>query len=189
MKKLVFLLFITTIIACNKNENKEEQKNNTVLWGENILSKSILDRDTMAWDEKEWNDTYKYDKEKIFSSVVNAVRTGKLKAYNSANEEMSIENFNSCISIWDSTYQVEDPKNPGTMISSPLHRIVTGQDLVEMRMNEKMEFDTISCTLNKKVSFIRFLEYKYSVDGGENLGLRFLFDVKLNDNSPIEKKE
>lgn len=188
MKKIAILLVSAALLGCNKNTN-QETKNTKVLWAETVQSNVSLVRDSL-WDEADWNAINKYDKEKIFSSITQAVLSGKLKAYfDYPSSELTIKEFNNILVQWDSTNQMEDPKNPGTMITAPMKMELTSDDIVQLRFNEKIELDTISYTLNKKVSFITFLTYK-TANTGEILGLKYLFDVKLNDlpNNQQEKK-
>ncbi len=179
MKKTAILVMFTALIACNKNSNPEA-KNTKVLWAENVQSTVPLIWDTL-WDQAEWNNIYKYDKGKIFTTIRDAVYSGKLKAYfGYPDGELTIKEFYNILVQLDSTNVMEDIKNPDTMKVVIIKKEITPEDIVQIKFNEKIELDTASYILIKKVSFVTFLTNKY--DGnGDLLGLKYLFDVKLND--------
>src|ERR1035437_5526791 len=128
MKKTAILFVLTAIIACNKNNN-QETKNNKILWAENVQSIVPLVKDS-SWNEADWNAIYKYDKEKIFSSITHAVLSGKLKAYaDYPNKEITVTGFNNILVKWDSTNVVADPKHPGYMISAPIKKELKSGDI------------------------------------------------------------
>lgn len=166
MKQITILLLFTTLVACNKNA-KQDISNTKVVWAENVQSIVPMERDTL-WTKEEWDAVYKYDKEKIFKSITNAVLSGKLKAY------------------------ADYPGTPYTVIEvsnllAPDKKEVTSKDVVQLKFNEKIELDTVSYTLSNKVSYITFLSKKYNEDG-ELLGLKKLFDVKLNEDTEVQKE-
>ncbi len=175
----------TALIACNKN-SKEDSSNTKIVWAENVQTVVPLEKDPL-WTDEEWTAVYKYDKEKIFTSITNAVLAGKLKAYaDYPGTPYSVKEFSNILVQFDTT-TVADPNNPENITISPLKREVKSSDIVQMKFNEKIELDTVSFMLSNKVSYITFLSRKYN-DVGELLGLKKLFDVKLNDGSE-EKKE
>jgi len=185
MKKIAIILMLTAIIACNKNAN-QETKNTKVIWAETVQSSVPLERDTL-WNKTDWDAVYKYDKEKIFSSITSAVKSGKLKAYaDYPNRPFTVKEFNNIFSSWDSTNEAEYPINSGTFVPAPLLKEIKADDIVLLKFNEKIEFDTLSYSLNKEVSYITFFSYKYNILG-DILGVKKLFDVKLNE-TPVRAK-
>ena len=187
MKKISFLLFCATtgFIACT-NDTNHETRNNVVL-AENVESIIPLVPDT-TWDEQEWKALYKYDQEKLFSTFVKGVLSNKLKAYSDVSDpqtELTTQEFTNIIVAWDSSAVAEVPNNPGNMIMAPVKYELTGEDIVQIRFNEKIEMDTVSYMLHKTASSVSFISYMYS-ETGEMLGLKHLFDVKLE--KPAGKK-
>lgn len=169
--KIVILLLFTAIVACNKNTN-QETKNNEVLWAENVQTILPMEPDT--------TDPYWSEKEKIFSSIVPAVLSGKLKAYaNYPSPPLTLKEFNNILVKWDTT-QVENPANPGVFFTVPVKIELTSDRITGIKFNEKIELDTISFSISQKVSYITFLTYKEN-ETGEIMGNKKLFDVKLND--------
>ncbi|OFY87548.1 MAG: hypothetical protein A3F72_20940 [Bacteroidetes bacterium RIFCSPLOWO2_12_FULL_35_15] len=186
MKKITILLLFISLLACNKN-TKEETSNTKVLWAENVQSTVPMERNTL-WTKEDWETVYNYDKEKIFTSITNAVLSGKLKAYiDYPGTAFSVKEFENILVQWDSA-QVEDINNLGTFINASVKSEITSDDIVQLKFNEKIELDTVSYTLNKKVSFVTFVSYKYD-NVGEILGLKKLFDVKLNDGTENKKEK
>lgn len=184
------MLATATIVGCNKPANQDASKDvktNTVLWASTVETLLPLVQDTM-WSKQSWDEVYKYDKNVMFESIKKAVLAGKLKAYGLyPTGEMSIDEFKAKIESWDSTNTVQDPKNPGTRIVTPIIKKVRGHDLVQMRFDERIELDTVNYTLVKKVSVVSFNTYK--IDGNDIVGIKKLFDVKLNDGTPVPKPQ
>ncbi len=153
MKKTTFLLLCASaFIACTKNTNNET-KNNVVL-AENIQSIVSLVPDS-TWDEASWNALYKCDREKIYEIIVKGVLDGKLKAYSDVSTpetELSTQEFTNILVKWDSAAVTEDPKKPGTFIAVPIKVELTGEALVQLRFNEKIEMDTVSYALRRTAS-------------------------------------
>ena len=71
------------------------------------------------------------------------------------------------------------------MIFAPMKRELTADDIVQLKINEKIELDTVSYILNKKVYSISFFTYKYDETGEVILGFKKIFDVKFNE---LQKK-
>lgn len=184
MKKTAILLLFTALLACNKNTN-QETKNTKVLWAENVQSNVTLVRDSL-WSEYDWYSAYKYNKGEIFSSITQAVYSGKLTAYydylSYPLSVITVKEFNNILVQWDSTAVVEDPNEPGTMIFAPIKMEIVPDDIVQLRFNEKIELDTLSYILIKKVSSVSIFANKTN-DYGEVVGIKHLFDVKFNDLS------
>ena len=188
MKKVLITIGCIALVACSKNTNDNQQSANTVVWAETEESYLPMVQDSM-WSKEEWDKAYKVDKEKIFKSVVGAVLKGKLKAYGWYPEkEMSVESFQNVLVHWDSTHQVEDANNPGVMITAPIKVTVTHDDISEIRMDERMEFDTLTNTLIKKVNVLQFIGFKYD-QNGRILGKKKFFDVKLGNDAANEAKK
>jgi Cu/Ag efflux protein CusF len=188
MKKVFLIISCAAIAGCSKpNSDKQQDSGNTVLWAETSESYLPMIQDSM-WSKLEWDKVYKVDKEKIFKTVVSAVLNGKLKAYGWYPEkEMTVETFKKLLDHWDSTHVVDDINNPGTMILAPIKVTITHDDIAEIRMDEKMEFDTVSNTLIKKVNVLQFIGFHYDAQTGNINGKKKLFDVKLGndaDNKP-----
>ena len=188
MKKATLIILCATLIACNKTNNTStENKSHNVVWAEKVKTVLPLEKDSLTNIPYlvEWN---KYDKKTIFESLTNAVLKGKLKAYcNYPDCPLTIEQFKNTLDFWDSTNYVEDENNPGTMMSIPIHERITAEDIVQVRFDEHIEFDTTNYTFNNKISVVEFLIEKKTIETGEVIGLKYLFGVKLDDAS-MEKK-
>ena len=165
MKKAAIIIILTIIIACNeKSSVNSTAKDNSVLWASNVETLLPMVQDTL-WSKENWDEVYKYDKKAIFETMKNAVLSGKLKSFTMyPNGELTPDDF----------------KNRITTISA--------DDIVQMRFDEKMELDTVNLILNKKVSFVSFNIYMRDPDSQEIIGLKKLFDVKLNDTPKAIKE-
>jgi len=188
MKKATLIILCATMIACNKNNNTSSENNgHNVVWASKVKTVLPLEKDSLTNIPYlvEWN---QYDKKTIFESLTNAVLKGKLKAYcNYPDCPLTIEQFKNTLDSWDSTHYAEDPNNPGKMISAPINKKITADDIVQVRFDEHIEFDTTNYTFNNKISVVEFLINKKDMETGEVLGLKYLFGVKLDDAS-MEKK-
>ena len=191
MKKILIIGVCVALFACNKNGKDGQNQTNgtTILWAETAESNLPMVQDTM-WSKEQWDKAYKMDKPAIFHSIKNAVISGKLKAYTwYPDGAMTPKEFEAILSSWDSTATVEDANNPGTIITAPVKTDVTPEDMIEMRFDEKIEFDTVSFSVNKKVSVIQFIGYKIHPVTHEVMGKKKLFDVKLPDGTNAEAKK
>jgi hypothetical protein len=153
------LTILSLIFSC-KNPSVEEPANNKLLWAENVQSSLSL--------------------EKLISSITKAVLAGKIKAYrNFPNEELSPKDVDHILVKWDSTAQIEDPKNPGKFVSAPIKNEITSWNMPFIRFTEKIELDTLDYSISKKVSLVSLYGYKCT-ETGATIGAMKLFDVKLN---------
>lgn len=206
MKKTTILLIFTALLACNKNTNAQVTKNNKVLWAENVQSIVPLYRDTAGFGNRSkkerlisigslfnpsqiWDAAFKYDIEKIFTSVTHAVLSGKLKAYTdypTPDRELTLKEFNNILVKWDTidTPMTAYDPNGGSgeiPIGTPIKDELRPDEITQLKFNETIEFDTVSCTLSKKVSTITFYTYEIT-ERGEQIGNdKEIFYIKLND--------
>lgn len=207
MKNTTLLILFIATLACNKNTKAQETKSSKVLWADNIQSVISLSRDTANWsnfsaaeplpyNQKQIRSiltytAFKYDKEKIFSSITHAVLSGKLKAYSdfpTAGKSLTIEEFNNILVQWDTTDTPStalDTSNAKMLvvdvpIGAAIKIEITSNDITQLKFNETIEFDTLTYTINKKVSSITF--YTEHVENGEWIDNdKEIFYVKLND--------
>ena len=189
MKKTALLFILTGIIACTNTTTKTPETNsNNILWAETVKTILPMERDS-AWNEADWKAAYKYDKEKMFRSITRGILAGKIKAYrNYPDFQFTPKDFQNFLVQWDSTATVEDPNNPGVFIAAPIKTEITPESVMQLKFDEKIELDTMNYTLAKKVSMVTFFGYKYN-ELGDILGIKKLFDVKLNDDEVTIKKE
>ncbi len=191
MKRTLIILSCVAFFACNQ-KGKDEQnqaKTNSIVWAETAESDLLVNWDSTRCAKDYWDEVNKIDKSKIFNSIKNAVLNKKLKAYTwYPNGEMTIAEFNAVLVQWDSTNTIEDVNHPGTIVSAPIKFELKPEDLVELRFEEKIELDTVTYTLNRKVSVIHFVGDKLS-RSGEVIGKKLLFDVKLSDGDNKEAKK
>ncbi len=209
MKKNAVVLMLLALANCNLNIKAQESKNRKVLWAENV--QTIIPfaygagniRDTFAWNHNfketiissNWNAAFQYDKEKIFSTIVKAVLSGKLKAYtNCPNEELTPKEFNKILVQWDTSKipmsaMTKDGSDGQIPTGTPIRKELTAADITQLKLNEKIEFDTITYTLTKKVSTITFFTYEANETGEIFRQNKEIFYVKLKDISASEDEE
>ncbi|MGZ6519889.1 MAG: hypothetical protein ACXVED_20065, partial [Bacteroidia bacterium] len=100
----------------------------------------------------------------------------------------SAKEFENLMVSWDSTAQVEDPNNPGVFISAPTKNEITAESISQLKFDEKIELDTVSYTLIKKVLGITFFTYKRDFDGNI-LGYKKLFDVRFDEKKDKNEEQ
>jgi type IX secretion system PorP/SprF family membrane protein len=145
----------TIVVDSSKNE----------IWAEQIQSTSALIQPT-DYDDEYWNSINKnVDKQQIFNTIVDAVLSGKLQAYDIVSgSPMSISKVKSSLVRLGDT-----PK------------LITKNDVSKVRMNEKWIFDRKSYRLTKQVTRVDLLITQLN-DAGEITGNdKPLFFVKFKN--------
>ncbi len=181
MKKIIVLIALTTtLFACNKPAAEETNKN-TLTLAENAYTVLPLETEQGWSTSSQLNADNKMDRKKIFSSLIDAVLAGKLKAYlNFPESELTANEVQAILVQWDSTHTVEDPNNPGTMISAPMKYEISASNTTQLIFNETIMLDTVSYAINKKVSYVTLCTSKMT-NTGEIIGIKKVFDVKMNN--------
>lgn len=136
------------------------------IWAEQIQSTSALIQPT-DYDDEYWNSINKnVDRQQIFNTIVDAVLSGKLQAYDIVSgTPMSVTKVKSSL-----VRLGETPK------------LITKNDVSKVRMNEKWIFDRKSYRLTKQVTRVDLLITQIN-DAGEITGNdKPLFFVKLRAN-------
>lgn len=208
MNKVTILLLFSSFLANNNTTNAQVTKNHKVLWAENVQSVISLSRDTANWSnfsaaeplpytQKQIRTiltytAFKYDKEKIFSSITHAVLSGKLKAYSdfpTPGKVLTIKEFNDILVHWDTTDTPStalDISNAKMLvvdvpIGAAIKIEITSDDITQLKFNETIEFDTLAYTINKKVTSISFYIDKVAENGYWIDNDKEIFYVKLNE--------
>ena len=184
MKKTVYtLITFATVIAiasCNTSteETKKEQNTSTSftdtvnkeIWAEQMVSNNLLKRMEGA-DDEYWNDINKnVNRANIFNTIIDAVISGKQKAFNFENDTLfTLESVKERLINHD--FDLDPSKK---------NQHYTSDDLSALRFSEKWIFDKVNFKLENKVSRIDVIVKKFSADG-KWIGERALFYVKLNN--------
>ncbi|MCE3280138.1 MAG: hypothetical protein K0S44_2329 [Bacteroidetes bacterium] len=181
MKRIIILsLFsISLLFSCDKKEEKSgSEKNNGLVWAENVTTIMPMERDTL-WDKADFtNASNKFDREKLFNSITKAVMNGKLKAYSDFPQgELSLKDVEHILVQWD-TLEVKDPET-GISSIAPVKNEIGSQRIPYIQFNETIVLDTMKYEIIKKVSVVTLIEFKMT-ESGDIVGKRKLFDVKLN---------
>lgn len=169
----LFLLFVWSRLGA------QEIRNSNLIWA--LSAENILVIDSLHTSNKLAGTN-------LFNSVVNAVQKGKLKAYRNypAVEELSTEEFNNILVYWDSSY-TSDNNDGGELLPAPIKVEVYPEELVEIRFDERMEFDTLSYRLIKKIRSADFIINRRN-EKGEVIGKTFLFKIKFNEQNKSSQK-
>jgi hypothetical protein len=165
---VIGVLTIIVFSSCNKT-NKKGLINESV-WAELVESKTLLIKPE-GWDDEYWNSVNKnVDREKIFKTIVEAVLSGKQKAYNIITDQvLTVEQVQDLLN----NIQLN---NMGEMTSQK----ITPEDLSTIRMREKWTFDENAFKIHKEVTRIDLLLKKLDQTGG-HIGDKALFYVNLKE--------
>jgi len=201
--KITFILLLSiSLLGMNNITYAQVTTSNKVLWAD-VQSFVPLDRDTSGWYAKSgmeklistgiafqqnWDIAFKYDSEKIFSSITHAVLSGKLKAYtdfSTLDKALTLKEFNNILVHYDTT---DTPMNAMTYdgsdglvpIGSLIKLELKADDIARLKFNEKIEFDTVANSLSTKISSITFYTYNLN-ENGQAVGEKEKFFVKLNE--------
>jgi hypothetical protein len=180
MKKTIILsLFcISIFFACNKKqETSTAEKNNGLVWAENVTTIMPMEIDTL-WDQTDFtNAANKFDRRKLFNSIIKGVMNRKLKAYSDFPQgELSLKDIEHILVQWD-TVNIQD--STGKWMPAAVKNEIESGKIPAIQFNETIELDTLSYAINKKVSYITLIVYKFT-ETGVVVGKKKLFDVKLN---------
>jgi hypothetical protein len=197
MKKLSILLSLATLslIACVKNEN-QETANSRLIWADNVQSTVPLMRpdafnnqSITPIDEEYWYAMFKYNKKNIFTSITNAVLSGKLKAYSSYNESLNKaapltpKEFENFLVRFDSVEIIDNQSKPNIKRKDVVKTEITKDYISSIKFQETMELDTISYTFVKHVNSVSFFVRIKDIDIGHktnDLDEREIFHVQFN---------
>ena len=151
------------------------------LWGEHVRSQAEIIKPE-DWDSSDWVRVNKFvDQQKIASTIMDAVLSGKQKAYDPFDEnvEISVETLNSQMHKTD-TLLIEDPAKPGVIEQKIIKREFSTESITNIRFIEDWYFDKVKFKLTKKVTGI-VLGQSVLNDDGSFKGLKPIILVKLNN--------
>lgn len=151
------------------------------LWGEHVRSQAEIIKPE-DWDSSDWARVNKFvDQQKIASTIMDAVMSGKQKAFDPFDEnvEISVETLNSKMHQKD-TLLIEDPAKPGVFEQKIVEREFSNESITNIRFIEDWYFDKVKFKLTKKVTGI-VLGQSVLNDDGSFKGLKPIILVKLNN--------
>jgi len=166
MKQIVLLSISIVLILSSCKQESNPAENNPIaasdpiqkdIWAEQIEANTSLVKPE-GWAEEDWKAVNKnVDQEKIFNTIVNAVITGKEKAYDF---------------FTDSVFTVEQ-------IKTKLGTDINAGNISSIRTREKWNFNEEDFKLEKQVTRIYLFTPKLD-ENREVLGDKALFYVKLD---------
>jgi len=166
MKKIFLsgILLTGILFSCKEDKVATEESslaNSTKqnVWAEQVEANTSLLKPE-GWAEEDWKAVNKnVDQEKIFNTIVDAVVSGKQKAYDF---------------FTDSVFTVEEVK-------ARLEAGINAGSISSIRTREKWNFNEEKFKLEKHVTRIYLFTPKLD-ENGDILGDKALFYVRLNDN-------
>lgn len=163
----IFLLsigFIGFMSSC-----KQESTDN-VVWAEVVESKTLMCKPE-GWDDEYWISVNKgLDRPKIFNTIVDAVLSGKQKAYNIlTDQELTVDEVKEILKNVQLNVMGEEESQK-----------ITEADLSMIRMREKWNFNEKEFRLEKQVTRIDLLLKKLD-ETGSYVGDKALFYVNLKE--------
>lgn len=140
------------------------------VWAEVVESKTILVKPE-GWDEEYWKSVNKnMDSDQLFTTITNAVLSGKKKAY---------DIFTDSLLTVDELKTIVTTEKDTITNANPREQKISARDLSMLRMREKWVFDKEKFRLEKQVTRIDLI-YKKLDENGEYIGDKPLFYVNLD---------
>ena len=179
MKKIFFYFFPISLVflmtQCTQEsktiENKTTASTDSTkdVWAELVESKTILVKPE-SWEDEYWNSVNKnMDNKTIFNTLVDAVLSGKVQAYNLFTDSLfTIDEVKAMVDV-----------NNGNAENAEI-KTINADDLSMIRMREKWIFDKEKFKLEKQVTRIDLL-FKKLDETGQYIGDKPLFYVYLNN--------
>ncbi|MCE9540734.1 MAG: gliding motility protein GldN [Bacteroidetes bacterium] len=114
------------------------------------------------------------DRKSLFDVLKDAaIKEGRVKCFSPTDDEFRIEFTKSEVEgllvNWDSTNQTEDPNNPGTMMTSPLKKEITSEEITKYWIKEDWFFDKQRSVLDVRIIGLQVVIAK-KTEGGEDAG-------------------
>jgi gliding motility associated protien GldN len=122
------------------------------------------------------------DRKSLFDVLKDgAIKEGRVKCFSPTDDEFRIEFTKSEVEgllvNWDSTNQTEDPNNPGTMMTSPLKKEVTSEEITKYWIKEDWFFDKQRSVLDVRIIGLQVVIAKKTESGEDAGGDKPLFWV------------
>src|SRR5687768_1453702 len=116
---LSFLIVSALLVACSNNNPPGTDLSKLQLWGEEMRATSDIIKPA-DFDSSDWRYHAKFvDNKKIVRTILDAVMSGKRKAYAEIldeKSEISIEDIKAMMNKTD-TVMKDDPNSPGNLIA------------------------------------------------------------------------
>jgi hypothetical protein len=188
MKKFFFFspvfIFPMLLLSCSNNTQNSSPADmgKMEVWARDIRSNSdILNEEEI--DSTDWINYYvkSVDNKKIYETIMNAVKSGKCKAYADISDEssvMTIDEINSKLNVYDTV--IVENKETGKFDQKIVHTLFNETSFGNLRMKEDWYFDPEKFTLVKKVTAICLVQKVYDEEG-QFRGMSPFFWVKLNN--------
>ncbi|MDP1746219.1 MAG: gliding motility protein GldN [Bacteroidota bacterium] len=122
------------------------------------------------------------DRKSLFDALKDgAIKEGRVKCFSPVDDEFRMEltksEVESLLVNWDSTNQTEDPNNPGTMMTSPLKKEVTSEEITKYWIKEDWFFDKQRSVLDVRIIGLQVVIAKKTESGEDAGGDKPLFWV------------
>lgn len=151
----------------------------TELWAEQVESQTDM-LQPADWSDADWNATYKQvDKEKIFNTILDGIKSGKLTAYDYFHDTVSysVKEIESMLH-YKEEIEVED-EEAGKVEKKTREGDITSKEIAAIKVKEKWFFDKQNFKMYKEVTDLAFFVNSYTGDGLVR-GIKPLFYVNLN---------
>ncbi|MES2285073.1 MAG: gliding motility protein GldN [Bacteroidota bacterium] len=130
------------------------------------------------------------DRKSLFDVLKDAaIKEGRVKCFSPTDDEFRIEFTKSEVEgllvNWDSTNQTEDPNNPGTMMTSPLKKEVTSEEITKYWIKEDWFFDKQRSVLDVRIIGLQVVIAKKTESGEDAGGDKPLFWVYFPEIRPL----
>ncbi|MES2591745.1 MAG: gliding motility protein GldN [Bacteroidota bacterium] len=130
------------------------------------------------------------DRKSLFEVLKDGIiKEGTITAFNTIDDEFRIEftksEIESMLVSWDSSATTEDPNNPGNMISAPVKKETTAEDITKYWIKEDWFYDKQRSVLDVRIIGLMAVVAKKTETGEDAGGDKPLFWVYFPQIRPI----
>lgn len=130
------------------------------------------------------------DRKSLFDVVKTAaITSGAITCFNGSDDEFRMDltptEVEKMLSAWDSTNQAEDVNNPGVMISAPIKKDITSDEITKYELKEDWFFDKQRSVLDVRIVGLLVIKAKKAEGTGEFVGDSPLFWIYFPEARPI----
>lgn len=130
------------------------------------------------------------DRKSLFDVVKTAaITSGTITCFNGSDDEFRMDltptEVEKMLSAWDSTNQAEDVNNPGVMISAPIKKDITSDEITKYELKEDWFFDKQRSVLDVRIVGLLVIKAKKAEGTGEFVGDSPLFWIYFPEARPI----
>jgi gliding motility associated protien GldN len=130
------------------------------------------------------------DRKSLFDVIKEgALKDSTITCFSPSDDEFQVpltrSEVEAILTNWDSTHQTENPNNPGEMITSPIKREITSEDITKYWIKEDWFFDKQRSVMDVRILGILVVTAKKTENGEDAGGDKPLFWLYFPEIRPV----